>query len=254
MTLAPGAFRVFFASGKDLSDPASELHTNFKLSGSGEYLGLRDELGVVVHEFDEYPDQMPDISFGVGQSIDKTEFVSVGDTASYLVPGGTPGAWTTPGFDDSGWTTGDTALGYTDTVPGFAVWNYKANTAIGSLDTALQVIDTPSMQSAVFSENAAVFNYFNSDGHGHYTANETDFPGAIGAEDDFVVRATGIVTIPTAGDWTFGVNSDDGFRMDIGANRVEFPGTRGASDTQKSARSLSEMAAELQGVISKFTF
>ena len=33
--------------------------------------------------------------------------------------------------------------------------------------------------------------------------------------NDFVTQATGIVTIPTAGDWTFGVNSDEGFRVTI---------------------------------------
>lgn len=33
-------FRVVFASGKDRSDPAGNLHTSFALSSSGEYLGL----------------------------------------------------------------------------------------------------------------------------------------------------------------------------------------------------------------------
>jgi len=59
------------------------------------------------------------------------------------------------------------------------------------------------------------------------------FPGhAVGADvDDFVVEATATITIPLAGDYTFGVNSDDGFGLTVGTNTVSFAGLRGASDT-----------------------
>jgi len=33
-------YLVVFASGKDLTDPAQTLHTNFRLSGGGEHLAL----------------------------------------------------------------------------------------------------------------------------------------------------------------------------------------------------------------------
>src|SRR6185503_9399658 len=39
------------------------------------------------------------------------------------------------------------------------------------------------------------------------------------------------ITIPTNGLWTFGVNSDDGFRCEIGTNLFEFPAPRGSADT-----------------------
>ena len=39
-TLAPGEHLVVFASEKDPDGPPGELHTNFKLKGDGEYLGL----------------------------------------------------------------------------------------------------------------------------------------------------------------------------------------------------------------------
>lgn len=35
VTLGPDAYLIVFASGKDRTSPAGELHTNFKLSGSG---------------------------------------------------------------------------------------------------------------------------------------------------------------------------------------------------------------------------
>jgi len=232
MSLGPGEFRLIFASGKNLRDPAAELHTNFALSGSGEYLGLLDETGTVVHQYDEYPEQKPDVSFGIAQDIQTTYFVAGGDIAKYLVPDHDAGEWATVGHDDGEWDTGRTAVGFADTVPGFAVWNYKANTTVGSLDVALQVIDNPNLQSAVHLENAGLIDYYGSGGgHGHYTADESPYPGMTGDMDDFVTKATAVVMIPTSGDWTFGVNSDDGFRLDVGSHRIEYPGTRGPGDT-----------------------
>lgn len=58
---------VIFASGKDRSpsNPSENLHTNFKLSGSGEYLGLFEPDGTTATEFSPaYPSQLPDISYG----------------------------------------------------------------------------------------------------------------------------------------------------------------------------------------------
>ncbi len=50
-------FLVIFASGKDLSDPAGELHTHFQLEKSGEYLGLIDVDGTTI--IDQYPVDHP---------------------------------------------------------------------------------------------------------------------------------------------------------------------------------------------------
>ncbi len=68
-TMMPGEYLVVFASGKDRRPPGpgAELHTNFSLNGSGEYLGLLSPEGVVLQEFSpEYPEQLPDISYGPG--------------------------------------------------------------------------------------------------------------------------------------------------------------------------------------------
>src|SRR5690349_23810729 len=40
VTIGSGSYLVIFASGKNRTDPARPLHTNFKLSAEGEYLGL----------------------------------------------------------------------------------------------------------------------------------------------------------------------------------------------------------------------
>lgn len=57
-------YLIVFASGKNLTDPPGELHTNFKLATEGEYLALFDSDGISVSEFDPYPEQYADISYG----------------------------------------------------------------------------------------------------------------------------------------------------------------------------------------------
>ncbi|MBN2477406.1 MAG: lamin tail domain-containing protein [Pirellulales bacterium] len=69
MTIAAGEYRVIFASGKDLTDPAGELHTDFSLSRAGEYLALVQGKGaeatIVSAYAPEYPQQYEDVSYGL---------------------------------------------------------------------------------------------------------------------------------------------------------------------------------------------
>jgi len=244
-SIGPGGYLVLFASnGRETVaspadpylDPAGYMHTNFKLSGSGEYLGLLDNTGTVVHEYDEYPEQTTDISYGLAQNVETTGYVVEGDSARYSIPDSDPGDWISIGFDDTAWSDGETGIGFSDTVPGFALTNYRSTTAIGGLATALQVLSTPGMQSWSHSETVPFIDFLNSGGAGHYTADQTDYPGFLGGDqNNFVIEATGFVDIPTAGAWTFGVNSDDGFSLELDNGTdsfyMEFPGLRGAQDT-----------------------
>jgi len=67
-TLAPNGYLVIFASGKDRrpTNPASPLHTNFRLGSTGESLALYtpDSPRVLRHGFTPYPEQRNDISYG----------------------------------------------------------------------------------------------------------------------------------------------------------------------------------------------
>jgi hypothetical protein len=65
VTIAPGGYLVVFASGKDRRDPASQLHTNFALSASGEYLALIMSDGVTPSFETTFPDQTADVSYGL---------------------------------------------------------------------------------------------------------------------------------------------------------------------------------------------
>jgi hypothetical protein len=64
VALAPQGYLLVFASGKDRSNPANPLHTNFRLDAQGGYLALLDPTTNVVSHFDPYPSQLEDVSYG----------------------------------------------------------------------------------------------------------------------------------------------------------------------------------------------
>ena len=65
--LAPGGYLVVFASDKDRAVIGSQFHTNFKLSGGGEYLALIEPDGTTIaSEFaPAFPPQAAGFSYGV---------------------------------------------------------------------------------------------------------------------------------------------------------------------------------------------
>jgi hypothetical protein len=65
VSLAPGAYLIVWASGKNRVNPAAPLHTNFRLNKGGGYLGLFGPGPLVVHEFNPYPPQEGDVSYGI---------------------------------------------------------------------------------------------------------------------------------------------------------------------------------------------
>jgi hypothetical protein len=123
ISLPPGSEKLIFASNKDRRVATNELHTNFKLSSSGEYLALVRPDGITV-EFDyspTFPAQQADVSYGVSESA-LLPLVSPGATARFISPSGfTPGDWISHvGFDDSLWSEGPTGIGYEDSPGDFA--------------------------------------------------------------------------------------------------------------------------------------
>ncbi len=236
ISLVPNGFLVVFASGKNRALPGRQLHANFSLNASGEYLALVHPDGVTIaSDFSPtFPEQLPNVSYGIAQNLQVTKLVSNTSPAMVLIP--TNGAlgtiWLSTNFDDSLWRAGTNGVGYEVYGPGFAVRNVRANIGVCDLSTADSVLANPAQQTAVFTETRSVVNYVNTGSSANFGADAT-FPGfTIGSDaNNFVLEATGILTIPTSGNWTFGVNSDDGFRVDIGANTFSYPWLRGPGNT-----------------------
>ncbi len=105
-------YLIVFASGKDLNDPAAELHTNFSLDSGGEYLALVTPDAITVAKDFNYQKQFEDVSYGT--SITTTTETPVANPASakWLVPSGPVSDWNTANFDDSDWASGSTGFGY----------------------------------------------------------------------------------------------------------------------------------------------
>ncbi|HNU76743.1 MAG TPA: CotH kinase family protein [Prolixibacteraceae bacterium] len=90
ITLPPEEYLIVFASGKDRSDPLRPLHTNFKLSGSGEFLALTEPGGTVIsHSYGPlFPAQRNDVSYGwhMGQYLFFSRPTPGGDNVAGEVP------------------------------------------------------------------------------------------------------------------------------------------------------------------------
>ncbi|MFW6153854.1 MAG: lamin tail domain-containing protein [Planctomycetota bacterium] len=117
VTIPAGDYLLVFASGKDRAVAGDELHTNFRLSGDGEYLALIFPDGITIaHEFGpEFPRQVEDVSYGLGvTSASDVTFVAGGAPATAQVPAGPAdeAVWMQRPYDDSGWMAGATGVGY----------------------------------------------------------------------------------------------------------------------------------------------
>ncbi|MDP6206752.1 MAG: lamin tail domain-containing protein, partial [Roseibacillus sp.] len=121
--LSPGEQLLVFASNKNRNDPASELHTNFKLTSQGEYLALvRPDGSTVEHHYaPTFPLQVQDVSYGLQQSTSSSPLISPGVAMRYKVPvngdddvreGTNPNSWIGTEFPDSSWNSGTTGVGY----------------------------------------------------------------------------------------------------------------------------------------------
>ena len=113
--IGPSGFMVVFASNKNRKVPGAPLHTNFKLSKSGEYLALTMPDGLTkASEFaPAFPPQFPDISYGYVMTGALASIVAPTAAARALVPSSDIGtSWRLVGFDDSNWKPGTLGAGY----------------------------------------------------------------------------------------------------------------------------------------------
>ena len=117
VALPAGGFKVIFASGKNRTNAAGELHTNFQLDKNGEYLALVAPDGLtVLQSFNPYPALPENASFGPGRAVERLLLAGSNSLARVLVPtNNSAGSGWTGGlelYDDSGWLGGFQPVGY----------------------------------------------------------------------------------------------------------------------------------------------
>ena len=244
VSLGAGEFAIVFASGKDRATAGGELHANFSLRATGEYLALVDpDRTTVLQEFaPEYSRHEPDESYGV--PFDGVPLVTVGSAAHILVPssGSLGTGWTLNGFNAGSWLSGDTGVGFGLSVPGFIVEEACSTGLIRNLSSADALLNGEGVLSQT-TEVLPVVNFLDTGSDGRFGSNLV-FPN--GGGDDFALRASGTIEIPTTGTWTFGTTSDDGVRVRIdGANVINDDSLHAVQD-RFGSRSLSAGAHTIE--------
>ncbi len=216
VTLEPGGFLVVWASGKNRRVPGAPLHTNFSLSKDGEFLALVRPGGTITEQsfVPKFPAQLADEAFG--SRFQSTTLIAQGATGKYRVPSSStnpPATWNLTSFNDSSWTGGPSGFGFGITVPGMTVRKVSKNGGISGLNDALNLISLPENDPSILKTTTYIaekLNILGEGADGRFGFNDTLPDEHI---DNYAIVATGNVTIPTAGAYTFGLNSDDGGRI-----------------------------------------
>jgi len=115
--IAPGAFLLVFASDKDRAQAGAELHTNFKLSASGEYLALVQPDGTTIAcaFAPAFPPQVSDVSYGFSMSSSNVVLVRSNAVCAAFVPRNNAlgVTWTSNApVSETGWLHGQGGVGF----------------------------------------------------------------------------------------------------------------------------------------------
>jgi len=111
------SYLLVFASDQNKSFPGEELHTNFKLSSSGEFLAIvKSDSNAVSHSYyPAFPQQIADVSCGLpAASTYETLLITSSAPCKAFVPidSSLGSSWTGKSFVDSLWASGTTGVGY----------------------------------------------------------------------------------------------------------------------------------------------
>ena len=115
VSIGPKAYLVVWASNKNRRTPGKQLHTNFRLDATGEYLALVRPNGAAATEFaPAYPPQVPDLAYGFAAKVTTAKAITQGAAGRVLVPrdGSLGSTWRSRDFDDSSWSPAVNGIGF----------------------------------------------------------------------------------------------------------------------------------------------
>ncbi len=220
-SLGVGEYLIVYASGKDRG--GEELHTNFTIDELGGDLAfVAPDGSTIVSNFLGHPALGANRSYGLFTPTGDAELVGETSDVAVLIPNDNSlgNTWTTPGFDDASWIQGTGSVGFDarGSATDFTVEVYYSTSQISSLAAADNAIAGNNLKAgSPHVEQHQVVNFLDTRDDGHY-GDSVEFPGASGGDNnDFVMRATTTFFLKSnqAGDWTFGVNTDEGSRLRI---------------------------------------
>ena len=166
--LGPRQYGLVFASGKNRSREAAELHTNFKLNDRGEYLALVRPDGMTVAQdfFPKYPPQRKDVSYGLPlAAVQPAADFKAGAHSQRFFPHPTPGA-----------ANGDGLLGLVSAI--------QFSRASGFADASFQL--------NLSAEPPGTTIYYTTNGSTASATNGTRFTRAIPINTTSVIRAVAV--------------------------------------------------------------
>lgn len=244
-SVSAGSVLLVRASGKNRAVAGHELHTNFQLQSEGEFLALVHEVETpnapdtlqIVSSYDvPFPNRSFDVSYGIGQQVQIQSLITNTNRGRAFFP--TSDAlgqtWIQPDFVDQTWLDVANGIGYETAVPGFTVLDARSTGNINNLANADAVLSGVGVasQKTIISPVVDFYDAEGGGGTGNF-GNPRPFPNNTNADDnDFAIRATATVIIPSAGTWTFGVNSDDGSRLRIDGRNVILDDTQHAPENR----------------------
>ncbi|MGD0516587.1 MAG: lamin tail domain-containing protein, partial [Thermoguttaceae bacterium] len=236
VSIASHGYLVVFCDSKNTVAPNGELHTNFKLGASGDYLALLKPDNTVVSEYaPEYPQQIADVSYGVSTSL-----VGAGATANVFIPTddslGTTwqGATANEPFYDNDWSSGTIGAGYGTTTP------------VGSANLKLRLNSESSTTLAADTSGVSGHIVTNVGSSVSYVASSTDTATSpmlrrglmqfnAAENDQMTVDPSSDLYSATAGTISFWMNSSGTTGTGDGAVLFDMRSSRGMLITQTDA-------------------
>ncbi|MBI4601451.1 MAG: CotH kinase family protein [Planctomycetes bacterium] len=135
----------------------------------------------------------------------------------------------------SGFQTGTTPavrLASASTEGGFAAYYAQRSSPYGDIDDAEGFLRNPAGAVRTLSTTHATVSRRTEGGGEIFPTTPFPSPWNAGSVNNLAARYTGYIHVPSAGSRTFGVNSDDGFRLRLnGAVVAEYPPPRGPGVT-----------------------
>jgi len=129
-----GGYLIVFASGRNLTNAESQLHTNFRLNKNGGYLALvAPDCTTILQAFNSYPALEENISFGSGLALEEFKLINSNTVMMVFAPTNELAVFSWTGgepFDDSNWNRGISTVGFDIGVVGYTPLTNKLDSTV----------------------------------------------------------------------------------------------------------------------------